>query len=144
MRVDIVEIMRIAADFKNIDKSYLGYPSKSYSEATMVFQYNMAVNNMSENKDAAWEFMKYYLENFEPSKFSVFEDKFEAKLDAALHEYDDDHVANSLYSRNLTEEEADTIRRLAHTASGCRQGLQTCHFVFSAESRGAAFCTPRW
>lgn len=119
--VDIVEIMRIAADFKNIDKSYLGYPSKSYSEATMVFQYNMAVNNMSENKDAAWEFMKYYLENFEPSKFSVFEDKFEAKLDAALYEYDDDHVANSLYSRNLTEEEADTIRRLAHTASGCRQ-----------------------
>ena len=73
------------------------------------------------NQAAAWEFMKYYLTNFEPSGMSVFEDKFEAQLYAAMHEYEDGVKGHNPLSSNLTSQQADTLRELAYTASGYKQ-----------------------
>ena len=52
---------------------------------------------------------------------SVFEDKFEAQLYAAMHEYEDSVKGHNPLSSNLTSQQADTLRELAYTASGYKQ-----------------------
>ena len=119
--MDIINIKMLDMHFDNIEKVYLGYPSKSHASAQIVFDNNMAMSAMSENQAAAWEFMKYYLTNFEPSGMPVFEDKFEAQLYAAMHEYEDGVKGHNHLSSNLTSQQADTLRELAYTASGYKQ-----------------------
>ena len=119
--MDIINIKMLDMHFDNIEKVYLGYPSKSHASAQIVFDNNMAMSAVSENQAAAWEFMKYYLTNFEPSGMSVFEDKFEAQLYAAMHEYEDGVKGHNPLSSNLTSQQADTLRELAYTASGYKQ-----------------------
>ena len=119
--MDIINVKMLDMHFDNIEKVYLGYPSKSHASAQLVFDNNMAMSAVSENQAAAWEFMKYYLTNFEPSGMSVFEDKFEAQLYAAIHEYEDSVKGHNPLSSNLTSQQADTLRELAYTASGYKQ-----------------------
>ena len=119
--MDIINIKMLDMHFDNIEKVYLGYPSKSHASAQLVFDNNMAMSAVSENQAAAWEFMKYYLTNFEPSGMPVFEDKFEAQLYAAMHEYEDGVKGHNPLSSNLTSQQADTLRELAYTASGYKQ-----------------------
>ena len=119
--MDIINIKMLDMHFDNIEKVYLGYPSKSHASAQLVFDNNMAMSAVSENQAAAWEFMKYYLTNFEPSGMPVFEDKFEAQLYAAMHEYEDSVKGHNPLNSNLTSQQADTLRELAYTASGYKQ-----------------------
>lgn len=119
--LNMMSIKSLDADFNDIEKEYFGYPSKSHSKATIVFNYSMAMNRNSDNKDAAWDFIKYYLENFEPSMLSVFENGFDLQLDNAMNEYADDHAAQNPLGKNLTAEQADTLRGLVYNASGYKQ-----------------------
>ncbi len=119
--IDTMTIKTLDAHFGNIEKAYFGYPSKSHTPATIVFDYSLAVNELSDNREAAWEFVKYYLMNFKPQKMSVLADSFEEQLDSAMHEYENDVRGQNPLSSNLSSEQADTLRSLAYTASGYKQ-----------------------
>ena len=133
--LDGYAIRMVDAYFDNADKTYAGYPSKSHSPATIVIENSMAVSRLSDNKDAAWDFIKYYLDVFEWYRFSVFSEKFEATLEELMNAEESGKSGNPL-NTPLTEAQAQTLIDLAESSTGHKQYDMAIYNIVYEEAQG--------
>lgn len=66
-----------------------GYPSTRKGNVLVEYGESLGINSFSHQKEGAWSFIKFYLQNSEYIGFSVLEEKFEKQLSQSMEqEYD--------------------------------------------------------
>ncbi len=118
------------------DLEYIGYPTESGSGTALKFiSEQLAINANCEQKEAAWEFLKYYLTNglsghgfpvvtalFEEQMALAMEDDYEWAVDAGEIQlmnkgnYYDPSTDESIYVYKASQEDVDTVITLINSA----------------------------
>lgn len=106
---------------------FIGYPTDSGFGSAIGLINPVAINSKSENKEAAWEFVKYYVINCETTGFPVYVPKYEKMLNESLEiQYFNggdapEKIAKasysepegiSLYVYNADSEDVEAVRKL--------------------------------
>ncbi len=107
--------------------SFIGYPTDTGFGSAMNLIGEVSINSKSENKDAAWEFVKYYVINGTTTGFPVYVPRYEEMLGNSLetnYSYDADtseKIAKASYSEpngvrlyvySADAEDVDAVRKL--------------------------------
>lgn len=111
MPLRISDIKWVDIYFGDEDRVYAGYPSRSPG-AQLSFSYSIAINKQSENCEAAWEFVKEYIVNYEAYGYSVLSEKLDAMIEQEMTEclsYDSNIYGDMMEGKILTEEQAQTF-----------------------------------
>ncbi len=118
------------------DLEYIGYPTESGSGTALKFiSDQLAINANCEQKEAAWEFLKYYLTNgllghgfpvvtalFEEQMELAMEDDYEWAIDAGEIQlmnkgnYYDNSTDEYIYVYKASQEDVDTVIALINSA----------------------------
>ncbi len=91
--------------------SFIGYPTDTGFGSAMTLIGAVSINSKSENKDAAWEFVKYYVINGGTTGFPVYVPRYEKMLNDSLEiqYYEDEYTSPSKISK-AAYSEADGVR----------------------------------
>ena len=92
--------------------SFIGYPTDTGFGSAMNFIGAVSINSKSENKDAAWEFVKYYVINGGTTGFPVYVPRYEKMLSDSLEiqYYEDTYTSAQTKAVKAAYSEADGLR----------------------------------
>lgn len=135
--LDAMQIRMVEAYFGNDEVMYAGYPSKEQSAATISTRHSMAMSELGDNKEAAWEFIKFYLNNYisiNDAYTSVFADKFDDVLEKQQLLNGGVTEGDPLNSA-LSAEEAQHLRELVYNAKGYKQNDSEIYNIVYEEAQ---------
>ncbi|MCD7750893.1 MAG: extracellular solute-binding protein [Lachnospiraceae bacterium] len=117
------------------DLEYIGYPTENGSGTALKFiSDQLAINANSEQKEAAWEFLKYYLTGLSGHGFPVVTALFEEQMELAMEDdyewaidageiqlmnkgvYTDNSTGESICVYKASQEDVDTVIGLINSA----------------------------
>lgn len=89
------------------DMIFVGYPSDSGSGGRIAVNDYISISEACENKDAAWDFIRYYIDNSFGYGYSALNSRFEEEV---YSEVGAEHTASGNPIQPETKEEADMIK----------------------------------
>ncbi|MCM1192655.1 MAG: extracellular solute-binding protein [Acetatifactor muris] len=144
---------QIAKEMYGADVAFIGYPVAEGTGTVITFRgSDVAVNAKKENREGAWEFVKFYLlHGYDGQGFPIVQEQFDQILDASMEEEyyitqqgDMERQPKGFYStvyENIeiyaaTQEDVDTVRRLVEGAANRFEPHWDIQVIINEEAEG--------
>lgn len=144
---------QIEKELYGADVAFIGYPVAEGTGTVITFRgTDVAVNAKKENREGAWEFVKFYLlHGYDGQGFPIVQEQFDQILDASMEEEyyitqqgDTERQPKGVYFAGddnimiyaATQEDVDTVRRLVEGAENRFESHWTIQKIINEEAEG--------
>ncbi len=145
--INSVADYQIAKELFDEHVAFKGYPTEKGTGTIISMLGAMGINAKSEVKDAAFDFLQYYADNYESNVFPILKNKFEDRLvDSMNEEYWDDgeiKAKSSYYDEDdsfdvyaATEEDIYVVKNLVESADRTFTYNETIAVIIEEEASG--------